>query len=58
LQEDQKEEVTDDDLFNHLNKNILENDTYTKGPPQEDNLNLDEHKIMLIQWGLLMTKLC
>jgi len=30
LQEDEKEEVTDDDFFNLLNQNILENDTARK----------------------------
>ena len=44
LQEDENKEVTDDDFFDLLNKNILENDTTRKQPPQEDNLNLEEHK--------------
>jgi hypothetical protein len=30
LQEDEKEEVTDDDFFNLLNQNILENDPARK----------------------------
>jgi hypothetical protein len=36
--------VTDDDFFDLLNKNILENDTATKQPPKEDNLILEEDK--------------
>jgi hypothetical protein len=43
LQEYEKEEATDDEFFDLLNKNISENDTTTKQPPQEDNLNLEEH---------------
>jgi hypothetical protein len=35
--------VTDDDFFNLLNQNILENDTATrKRPPEEEHLNLEE----------------
>ena len=42
LQEDEKEEVTDDDFFNLLNTNILESDTSREQPaPQEDNINLE-----------------
>ncbi len=42
LQDDEKEEVTDDDFFNLLNSNILENDTAREQQaPQEDNINLE-----------------
>ena len=42
LQEDEKEEVTDDDFFNLLNQNILENDPARKRPPEEEYLNLEK----------------
>ncbi len=42
MQDDEKEEVTDDDFINLLNQNILENDTARKPPPEEEHLNLEE----------------
>jgi len=42
LQHDEKEEVTNDDFFNLLNQNILENDTARKPPHKEEHLNLEE----------------
>jgi hypothetical protein len=42
LQDDEKEKVMDDDFFNLLNQNILENDTVRKRPPEEEHLNLEE----------------
>jgi hypothetical protein len=42
LKDDEKEEVTDDDFFNLLNQNVLENDTARKRPPEEEHLNLEE----------------
>jgi hypothetical protein len=34
--------VTDDDFFNLLNQNILENDPARKWPPEEEHLNLEK----------------
>jgi hypothetical protein len=42
LQEDEKEEVTDDDFFNFLNQHILENYPTRKRPPEEEHLNLEK----------------
>jgi hypothetical protein len=44
LQEDEKEEVTDDDFFHLLNKNILQNDIARKRTPEEDCLHQEEHE--------------
>jgi hypothetical protein len=41
LQEDEKEEVTDDDFFKLLNQKILEEDTARKQPTGEENLNVE-----------------
>jgi hypothetical protein len=45
--------VTDDDFFNLLNQNILENDTARKPPPEEEHLNLEETNDFADKVGLV-----
>ncbi len=52
----EKEEMTDDDFFNLLNQNILENDTDKK--PKKKILIWRNTTILLTQWGLVMKTLC
>ena len=56
MQEDEKEEVTDDDFFDLLHDNVLENYNDNKRPPTK-TFFVTNMKIVLTRLGLLMKKL-
>jgi len=56
LQEDEKEEVTDDDFFDLLHDNVLENYNDRKRPPTK-TFFMTNMKIVLTRLDLLMRKL-